>query len=181
MRKFKSHSFTDFYGPNQPQGNKIQGSLRYFIRLCCGGRKCRVQWTGHLGCADRASDIHNIFPSEVTQPKYHPITSHLVPNIPYKTYNSNVSSSQVFGRNVNRAFGVRSQKGYRVRVLFFTTSSGKILGLYPGKTFYKPEFNIFREKMKNYGTTLILYTKQVSQGIWGAGSVPLRTLSVSPT
>ena len=25
--------------------------------------------------------------------------------------------------------------------------------------------------MKNYGTTLILCTKQVSQGIWGAGSV----------
>ena len=146
MRKFKSHSFIDFYGPNQPQGNKIQGSLRYSIRFCCGGTKSHVQWTGHLGCTDRASDIHNIFPSEVTQPKYHRITSHLVPNTPYKTYNSNVSSLQVFGRNVNRAFGVRSQKVCRVRMLFSITSSWKTLSLYPRKTFYKPEFNIFRKK-----------------------------------
>ena len=84
----------------------------YFIRFCRGDTKSHIQWTGrHLGYTDRASDIHYIFTSEITQPTYHLITSHLVPNTPYKTYNSTVNSSQVFGRNMNRAFGVRSQKG----------------------------------------------------------------------
>ena len=146
MRKLKSHSLNDFYGPNQPLGNKIQSSFRYFIRFCCGDTKSPVQWTGHLGCAYRASDIHSIFVSEITHPKYHLITSHLVPNTPYKTYNSTVNPSQVFGKNVNRAFGVRSQKVCRVRMLFSITSSWKTLGLYPRKTFYKLEFNIFSQK-----------------------------------
>ena len=133
MRKFKSHSFNDFCGPNQPQGSIIQGSLRYFIRFCRGDTKSHVQWTGHLGCTGRASDIHYLFPSEITQVEYHLITSHLVPNAPYKTYNSSVNSSQVFGRNVNRAFGVRSQNRYRVRLLFSTTFSGNFWVDTPGK------------------------------------------------
>ena len=156
---FKSHSFNDFYGPNQPHGIKMQGSLRYFIRFCRGDTKSHVQWTGHLGCTDRASDIHYIFTSEITQPKYHLITSHLVPNTPYKTYNSTVNSSQVFGRNINRAFGVRSQKGYRVCVLFSTISSGNILG--SGKLSTNLNLTFLEKKMKNYGTTLILGTKEI--------------------
>ena len=95
----------------------------YFIRFCRGDTKSHMQWTGrHLGYTDRASDIHYIFTSEITQTEYHLITSHLVPTVihhhgllkavtPYKTYNSTINSSQVFGRNMNRAFGVRSQKG----------------------------------------------------------------------
>ena len=54
----------------------------YFIRFCRGDTKSHIQWTGrHLGYTDRASDIHYIFTSEITQPKYHLITSHLVPTV----------------------------------------------------------------------------------------------------
>ena len=169
---FKSHSFNDFYGPNQPHGIKMQGSLRYFIRFCRGDTKSHVQWTGHLGCTDRASDIHYIFTSEITQPKYHLITSHLVPTVIHhiKLTTQLSTHHKYLGETWTGHLGC-ARKKVSVCVLFSTTSSGKILGLYPRKTFYKPEFNIFRKKLKNYGTTLILGTKQIWQGIWGAGSV----------
>ena len=43
------------------------------------------RWTGHLGCTDRASELHNIFPEEITQLNCHLIPSHIVLITPYKT------------------------------------------------------------------------------------------------
>ena len=120
----------------------------YFIRFCRGDTKSHIQWTGrHLGYTDRASDIHYIFTSEITQPKYHLITSHLVPTVIHhkKLTTQLLTHHKYLGETWTGHLGC-ARKKVSVCVLFSTTSSGKILGLYPRKTFYKPEFIIFRKK-----------------------------------
>ena len=139
-------TFNDFYGPNQPQGSKIQGLFHqilpwwYEIPHTMDRAAFGVHWQGiwhtlHIYLRDNSTKV---------PPNYFTFSTYS--NTPYKTYNSTVNSSQVFGRNINRAFGVCSQNFNRVCMLFSTTSSGTILGLYPRKTFYKPEFIIFRKK-----------------------------------
>ena len=145
----------------------------YFIRFCRGDTKSHIQWTGHLGCTDRASDIHYIFTSEITQPKYHLITSHLVPTVIHhiKLTTQLLTHHKYLGETWTGHLGCARKKVTMFACYFLQLPQEKFWVYTPGKLSTNLNLSFLEKKLKNYGTTIILGAKQILQGIWGTGSV----------
>ena len=76
---------------------------------------CRSR-AGHLGCTDRASELHFIFPTEITWLIRHPNNPLNGPITPYKYENTELHCSPVIDQNINLAFGVHARFTSHVQV-----------------------------------------------------------------